>query len=98
MNKKHLESTVYKEFVRDHILRPYQTTLVGNTEKSLDFTQTLYDSIPKLVDTYPEWTEMVFGRISEIFEIIDTGVFPSDLPAMVILTECAKRGVEIDYT
>jgi len=86
---------MYKDFVRDHILRPYQS-MIFTDPKPVSFSDLVYDSIPDFVADDPRWAEMVFSRIAEIFERIDTDVFPSDLSAMVILTECAKRGVIIE--
>jgi len=97
MNKYTLSSNEYKEFVRDHFFRPYQNR-ISKSEKPLAFSQKDYDLIPDYVARHPDWAEKVFRRISNIFKTIETGVFPSDLSAMVIMTECAKRGVVIEYT
>ena len=95
--KKHLQNTMYRDFVRDHVIRPYQSMLFTD-QKPMPFTSKIYDTIPDFVADDPRWADMVFSRIADIFERIDTGVFPSDLSAMVILTEAAKRGVIIEYT
>ena len=95
--KIHLENTVYRDFVKFHILRPYQT-LITSEDTPAEFSVRNYNLIPGLVMKNPEWTEKVFSRAAAIFETIDSDVFPGDLPAMVILTELAKRGVIIEYT
>lgn len=95
--KKHLQNKTYRDFVRDHILRPYQSLITIEVD-GLEYSDRNYNLIPTLVKNNPEWAELVFSRIAEIFKTIDTDVFPGDLPAMVILTEAAKRGVFIEYT
>jgi hypothetical protein len=92
----HLKNTVYREFVESHILRPYQGMLFPNNKNPLHFSKTFYDAIPEYVSKNEDWASLTFSRIAGIFTKIDANAFPSDLSAMVILTEAAKRGVEID--
>lgn len=96
---KHLKNDTYKTFVRDHILRPYQTTLLGReTDKPMAFSRNDYEGLPRAFDEKPEWCELVFNRISKIFDSIEANIFPSDLTSMIILYKMYQKGVTVIYT
>lgn len=93
---EYLKNDVYKKFVEQHILRPYQSNIV-ETKIPLVYTMGAYCILPDYFNDFPIWREKVFSRISEIFSSVDANVFPPGLVGMIILVEMHKKGVKIIY-
>ena len=91
---KTLKRAEYKKFVEDHILRPYQTD-ISKSDKPLNFNIQWYNSIPALVEDNDEWQECVFGRISKIYDFIESDYFPVGPVGHCILAGMKHHGVKI---
>jgi len=96
---KQLKNEMYKTFVRDHILRPYQNTLIGReSSHPMGFSRNDYEGLPREFEEKREWCELVFNRIAGIFDSIEASIFPSDQTSMIILYKMYQKGVRIIYT
>lgn len=93
---KSLKRQEYKKFVEAHILRPYQTHIF-KSDKAVNFNTQWYNAIPAFVEDNDEWQELVFSRISKIYDSIDADYFPAGRVADCILAGMKHHGVTINY-
>ncbi len=93
---KALKRQEYKKFVEQHILRPYQRR-ISTSEKPLNFTKEFYNSIPQLIEDNDEWKELVFDRISKIYNSIDGDYFPAGRTAMCLCSGFQEYGIKVNW-
>ena len=94
MPKKELTNYKYREFIKSHILRPYQNMIINN-DKPVKYSKVLYCNIPNYMRENQEWMDNVFNRISRIYSCIDRSIFPNDNVAPLIRSELIRHGVDL---
>lgn len=93
MQKKILRNDVYKKFIFDHILKPYQNLAFDMNKPISDMSY--YTNIIDTCRNNPNWERAVFSRIANIYGKIEKSIFPDDVTSSFIQAKLIQYGVEL---